>query len=79
VDPIAGREIAEKLIELNTKSRTTLIVASHGSFPYARATSRVVFFTIFVNKETIIAELATNQNAKSYLLSALFVESGKHQ
>ena len=29
MDPITSREILEKLVELNTKSKITLIVASH--------------------------------------------------
>lgn len=37
MDPIAGREIVEKLIELNKKSKVTIIVASHGTFPYNQA------------------------------------------
>lgn len=32
MDPIAEREIVEKLVELNRKSKTTLIIASHGTF-----------------------------------------------
>ena len=51
VDPIAGREIAEKLIELNTKSRTTLIVASHESFPYALADR-----SLFINAERLVSQ-----------------------
>jgi putative ABC transport system ATP-binding protein len=31
MDPIAGREILDKLIELNRKSNITLIVVSHGT------------------------------------------------
>jgi ABC-type lipoprotein export system ATPase subunit len=42
MDPIAGREIVEKLIELNRKSKVTIIVASHGAFPYDQ-TDRSLF------------------------------------
>jgi ABC-type lipoprotein export system ATPase subunit len=37
MDPIAGKEIFDKLIEINKKSKVTLIVASHGAFPYNQA------------------------------------------
>jgi len=37
MDPITGKEIVRKLIELNRKSKVTLIVASHGSFPFDKA------------------------------------------
>jgi ABC-type lipoprotein export system ATPase subunit len=37
MDPISGKEIVEKLIELNKKLKVTLIVASHGTFPYNQA------------------------------------------
>jgi len=37
MDPIAGKEIVAKLVELNRKSKVTMIVASHGTFPYAQA------------------------------------------
>jgi len=32
MDPIAEREIMEKLVELNRKSKVTMIIASHGTF-----------------------------------------------
>jgi ABC-type lipoprotein export system ATPase subunit len=37
MDPLAEKEISEKLIELNKKSNNTLIVTSHGIFPYNKA------------------------------------------
>jgi ABC-type lipoprotein export system ATPase subunit len=37
MDPIAGKEIVAKLVELKRKSKVTMIVASHGTFPYAQA------------------------------------------
>jgi putative ABC transport system ATP-binding protein len=42
MDPIAGREIVAKLVELNRKSKVTMIVASHGAFPYTQ-TDRALF------------------------------------
>ncbi|MCW4021942.1 MAG: ABC transporter ATP-binding protein [Candidatus Bathyarchaeota archaeon] len=35
MDPIAGKEIVTKLVELNHKSKITIVVASHGNFPRA--------------------------------------------
>ena len=34
MDPIAEREIMQKLVELNRESKVTLIIASHGTFLY---------------------------------------------
>jgi len=42
MDPIAGREIVAKLVELNRKLKVTMIVASHGAFPYTQ-TDRTLF------------------------------------
>jgi len=42
MDPIAGREIVAKLVELNRKSKVTMIIASHGAFPYTQ-TDRTLF------------------------------------
>jgi putative ABC transport system ATP-binding protein len=42
MDPISGKEIVAKLLELNRESKITIIVASHGTFPYAEA-DRTVF------------------------------------
>jgi len=42
IDPITGKEIVTKLVELNRKHNVTLIVASHGTFPYNLA-KRVLF------------------------------------
>lgn len=42
MDPITGREIVGKLVELNQKLNVTAVVASHGSFPYEVA-NRVLF------------------------------------
>ncbi len=44
MDSIAGKEIVEKLVELNRKSKVTLIVASHGTFPSSQA-DRVIFIS----------------------------------
>ena len=37
MDSLAGKEILEKLIELNKMFKNTLIVTSHGIFPYNKA------------------------------------------
>ena len=42
MDPTAGKEIVAKLVELNRKSKVTMIVASHGAFPYTQ-TDRTLF------------------------------------
>lgn len=42
IDPIAGREIVTKLVELNRKYNVTLVVASNGAFPFNLA-KRVLF------------------------------------
>jgi putative ABC transport system ATP-binding protein len=42
MDPITGREILEKLIELNRKAKITLIVASHGRLMHEEA-NRTLF------------------------------------
>jgi putative ABC transport system ATP-binding protein len=42
MDPIAGREIVAKLVELNRKPKVTMIIASHGAFPYTQ-TDRTLF------------------------------------
>jgi putative ABC transport system ATP-binding protein len=42
MDPIAGKEIVAKLVQLNRESKITIIVASHGTFPYDEA-SRTLF------------------------------------
>jgi putative ABC transport system ATP-binding protein len=42
MDPITGREIVAKLVELNRNHNVTLVVTSHGTFPYDRA-DRVLF------------------------------------
>jgi len=51
MDPIAGREIVEKLIELNKKSKVTLMVASHGAFPYNQADR-----TLFIKDGKIVSQ-----------------------
>ncbi len=51
MDPIGGREVVEKLIELNKKSRVTLMVASHGVFPYDQADH-----TLFVKDGKIVSQ-----------------------
>ncbi|MGD6807066.1 MAG: ABC transporter ATP-binding protein [Candidatus Bathyarchaeia archaeon] len=42
MDPVSGKEIVAKLLELNRESKITIIVASHGTFPYDEA-DRIVF------------------------------------
>jgi putative ABC transport system ATP-binding protein len=37
MDPITGKEIVEKLVELNRKSNVTIVVTSHGAFPYSQS------------------------------------------
>jgi len=37
MDPMTGREIFEKLVELNRKSQVTLVVASHGGILHSEA------------------------------------------
>ena len=37
MDPMAGKEIVAKLVELNRKSKTTMVIVSHGAFPYNQA------------------------------------------
>ena len=51
MDPIAGKEIVEKLVELNRKSKVTLIVASHGTFPYTQADR-----TLFLKDGKIVSQ-----------------------
>ena len=51
MDPIAGKEIVEKLTELNKKSKVTLIVASHGAFPYNQAGR-----TLFIKDGKIVSQ-----------------------
>jgi putative ABC transport system ATP-binding protein len=51
MDSIAGREIVAKLVELNRKSRVTMIVASHGTFPYAQADC-----TLFLKDGKIVSQ-----------------------
>lgn len=42
IDPTVGKEIVAKLVELNRRHNVTLVVASHGAFPYDLA-KRVIF------------------------------------
>ena len=51
MDPITSREILEKLIELNRKSKITLIVASHGMFMHSEADH-----TLFINGGRIASQ-----------------------
>jgi putative ABC transport system ATP-binding protein len=51
MDPMAGREIVEKLVELNRKSKVTLIVASHGTFAHAAADR-----SLFINAGRIVPQ-----------------------
>jgi len=51
MDPITSREILKKLIELNRKSKITLIVASHGTFMHSEADR-----TLFIKAGTIVSQ-----------------------
>jgi putative ABC transport system ATP-binding protein len=51
MDPITGEEIVAKLVELNAKSRVTVIVASHGAFPYSQ-----VDRTLFIKEGRIVSQ-----------------------
>jgi putative ABC transport system ATP-binding protein len=51
MDPIAGKEIVTKLVELNRKSKVTMIVASHGTFPYTQADR-----TLFLKDGKIVSQ-----------------------
>jgi len=51
LDPMAGEEIVAKLIELNRKSRVTMIVASHGTFPFDKADR-----TLFIKDGKIVSQ-----------------------
>ena len=51
MDQITGREIIEKLIEINRKSKVTLIVASHGSFPFDKADR-----TLFIKNGKLVSK-----------------------
>jgi putative ABC transport system ATP-binding protein len=42
MDPVAGKEIVEKLAELSRESKVTIVVVSHGNFPMKGA-DRVLF------------------------------------
>ena len=51
MDPISGNEIVNKLAELNRNSKVTLIVASHGTFPYHKADR-----TLFIRDGRIVSK-----------------------
>ena len=51
MDPISGKEIVEKLIELNKKSKVTLILATHGTFPHNQADR-----TLFIKDGRIVSQ-----------------------
>ena len=51
MDPIAGKEIVEKLIEFHSKLKVTLVVASHGAFPYKQADR-----TLFIKDGKIVSQ-----------------------
>jgi putative ABC transport system ATP-binding protein len=51
MDPISGREILNNLIELNKKSKFTLVVATHGVFPRNLADR-----TFFLNAGRIVSQ-----------------------
>jgi ABC-type lipoprotein export system ATPase subunit len=41
LDPMAGEEIVSKLIELKQKYNVTILVVTHGTFPFSRADRRL--------------------------------------
>jgi putative ABC transport system ATP-binding protein len=51
MDPLTSREILERLIELNRKSKITLIVASHGTFMQSEADR-----TLFIKAGRIVSQ-----------------------
>jgi putative ABC transport system ATP-binding protein len=51
MDPITSREILENLVELNRKSKITLIVASHGTFMHSEADR-----TLFIKAGRIVPQ-----------------------
>jgi len=51
MDPITGEEIVAKLVELNEKTKVTIIVASHGTFPYNQ-----VDRTLFIKDGKIVSQ-----------------------
>jgi ABC-type lipoprotein export system ATPase subunit len=52
MDPMAGEEIVSKLIELNRNSKVTILVVSHGAFPYGRADR-----TLFIRDGRIVSQM----------------------
>ena len=50
MDPMAGEEIAAKLIDLARNSGVAVVVASHGTFPYVRADR-----TVFIKNGAIVS------------------------
>lgn len=51
MDPITSREILERLIEMNRKSKITLIVVSHGTFMHSEADR-----TLFMKAGRIVSQ-----------------------
>ena len=51
MDPITGKEIFEKLAELNSISKVTIIVATHGTFPYDQGRK-----TLFISNGRIVSK-----------------------
>jgi putative ABC transport system ATP-binding protein len=51
MDPVTGEEIVAKLVELNQKSRVTIVVVSHGAFPYNQADR-----TLFLKDGKIVSQ-----------------------
>lgn len=51
MDPVSGKEIVEKLIDLHKKLKVTLIVASHGTFPYKQADR-----TLFIKEGKFVSQ-----------------------
>ncbi len=51
MDPMAGKEITAKLVELNRKSKVAVVVVSHGVFPYHQADR-----TLFLKEGRVVSQ-----------------------
>ena len=51
MDPITGEDIVAKLAELNRKAKVTVVVASHGTYPYSQADR-----TLFIKDGQIVSQ-----------------------
>jgi putative ABC transport system ATP-binding protein len=54
MDPISGEEIMAKLFDLNQKSKVTMVVVTHGAFPFKRADR-----TLFLKDGKIVSQKET--------------------